>query len=156
MCLAGLAEMDLRIMLIFTEPYSAVNLRNVCKSIAKAKYLPGDPLGERFCQIAGDLGSYGSLRNHIAHSRWTKGQREGSIRPFGVDIRSGNPKFHGQGEGERDWTAEEITEQADNLFNLNRRIVQFMRDAGITAAMEANEAISSDATESDEGSSTSD
>ena len=46
-CLAGMAEMELRVMLILTEPYSAVNLRNVCKSMAKAKYLPGDPLEHR-------------------------------------------------------------------------------------------------------------
>ena len=155
-CLAGMAEMDLRVMLIFTEPYSAVNLRNVCKSVAKARYLPDDPLGLRFCQLAGDLGAYGPLRNQVGHSRWTMGQRPGSIRPFGVDIRSGSPKFHGQEVDERDWTADELADQGEGLYQLNRRIVQFMHDSGITAAMDAKEAANSDATEPGEGISTKD
>ena len=150
-CLAGMAEMDLRVMLIFTEPYSAVNLRNVCKSIAKAKYLPDDPLGPRFTQLAGDLGAFGPLRNHIAHSRWTRGQRQGSIRPFGVDIRSGAPKFHGLDPSERDWTSDELLTEADKLSLLNRRIVQFITDSGISEAMAENDAASSASTEADEG-----
>lgn len=142
-CLAGMAEMDLRIMLILTEPYSAVNLRAVCKSIAKAKYLPGDPLGARFTQLAGDLGAFGPLRNQIAHSRWTYGQRDGAIRPLGVDIRSGTPKFHGQNLDEKDWTADELLVKADELAALNTRIVQFLKDSGIESAMAANDAESS-------------
>ncbi len=149
-----MAEMDLHVMLILTEPYSALNLRNVCTSIAKAKYLPDDPLGTRFTHLAGDLGAFGKLRNQVAHSRWTLGQREGSIRTWGVNIRSGTPQFHGQEPDEKDWTANELFMEAKKLFGLNARIVQFMKDSGINAAMAAKEAESSAAMDSEAGSST--
>lgn len=116
-----------------------MDLRNVAKSIAKERFQQ-TPEIERFCQIVGDLGAFGALRNAIAHSRWTGGVRANSIKPMRVDIRSGSARFIGNNDEERDWTTDELTEEGRKLFNLNRRIVQFLKDTGIAADMERNDA----------------
>lgn len=153
--LAGMLRIDLVELLILTEPHSSMDLRNVAKSIAKERFKL-TPEVERFCQLVGDLGAFGALRNAVAHSRWTKGARQCSIKPFRVDIRSGSARFIGDDDEERDWTADELTEQGQKLFELNHRIVQFMKETGIAAAMERKDATISEAMDESGGSSTND
>ena len=153
--LAGMLEIDMFELLVLTEPYSSLDLRNVAKSIAKHRFDAGRER-DQFCQLVGDLGAFGPLRNNIAHSRWTKGERRGSIKPHRVDIRSGVVKFHGAEEGERDWTTKELQAEVLKLLLLNRRIVQFMQVTGIAASIFGNTSDSSDSSEESEGSSSSD
>ncbi len=151
--LAGMLEIDLAEFLILTEPHSSLDLRNVAKSIAKHRFKQ-TPEIEQFRQIVGDLGSFGALRNNIAHSRWSRGSRRNSIKPFRIDIRSGVAKFHGAEEEECDWTTGELIAEADKLIRLNRRITQLLVDTGIAARMAANDEARSDPIEASEGSST--
>lgn len=133
--LSDILRMDLGELLILTEPYSSQNLRNVAKSIIKQR-TPEGPLRDRFVGIIGRFGTFGRIRNHIAHSRWTAGKRTNSIRPFGIDIRSGSAKFLGIDPDEEDFTPDDLLRVAGDLLRLNQDIVQFLDDIGATARME--------------------
>lgn len=137
--LTGMLDIDLVELLILTEPASSFDLRNVAKSIAKQRCTKPKEL-ERFIQIVGDLGAFGPLRNAIGHSRWTKGKRRGSIKPLGIDIRSGSVRLVGKEPDERDWTAKELKAEGQKLRAINQRLVQFMRDNGIIEAMARKDA----------------
>jgi hypothetical protein len=125
-CVLGIELIDL---MILSEPYTSLNLRNVSKSIAKVRE-PITPEAERFLQIVGDFGAFGTLRNLIAHSRWREGHRAGSIRPSRLDIREGKARVYGLGEEEEDWTVADLWAEADKLVDLNRRIQAFLVDVG--------------------------
>ncbi|WP_069055334.1 hypothetical protein [Bosea sp. RAC05] len=153
--LAGLLDMDLREMLILSEPYSSMNLRTVAKSIVKERLGPGKE-ADQFIQLIGELGTFGPLRNAIAHQRWTKGARPGSIRPFHLDIRSGSALLKGQSDTEKDWTAAELAAEGDRARKLNASIVRYMQSSGIIDRMDRKHAARSSATESSDGSSTND
>lgn len=153
--LSDILQMDLGEMLILTEPYSSQNLRNVAKSIIKQRTSEG-PLRDRFVGIIGRFGTFGRIRNHIAHSRWTAGARPNSIRPFGIDIRSGTAKFLGIDTDEEDYTPEDLVKVAGDLLRLNQDIVQFLDDVGATARMEQKAASIRSEIDWREGSSTKD
>ena len=136
--LAGILETPLVEALVVTEPYSALNLKNVAKSAVKLSKLP-EKDQKAFVQIVGDWSSFGPLRNAIAHNRWQTGTREGSIAPFRVDIRSGSAKLIGAGD-DRDWTAAELASEAMRLHHLNERAKKFYAESGLAAVMEAKDA----------------
>lgn len=124
--LAAMLELTLTELLTLTEPASSFDLRNLAKSIAKLRVTDAKEI-ERFCHLVGELGTFGPLRNAIGHSRWTKGARRGSIKPFHMDIRSGTAKFRGTDPNERDWTAKELQVEADRLYNLNVQLIRYMK-----------------------------
>lgn len=132
--LAGILNALPHEIMILSEPYSSLGLRNVSKSIAKLR-LPQDHQ-EQFMQLIGEFGGYAQLRNHIAHNRWTRGTRIGSIRPVQMDIRSGKAKPKGYDPEEPDFTLEEIGLRANQLFELNSKIVEFMIGAGLSENIE--------------------
>jgi hypothetical protein len=150
--LSGMLEIEVTELLILTEPYSSLDLRNVAKSIAKSRFVQ-TPEILRFLQLVGDLGTFGALRNNIAHSRWTSGDRRGSIKPHKLDIRSGSVKFVGAEEDERDWTTKELEAEADRAFEMNRRITQFIRQTGIAPHILPKQVFSSEEIDASEGSS---
>lgn len=127
--LAGILETPLVEALIVTEPYSALNLKNVAKSATKLSKLDKDAQ-ETFIQIVGDWSAFASLRNSIAHRRWEGGKRTGSIRPVGIDIRSGKAKMVGDTE-DRDWLETELFAEADKLKALNERAKAFYFASGL-------------------------
>lgn len=134
LALAGVLNALPHEIMILTEPCSSQALRNVAKSIAKLR-LPASQQGN-FVQLIGDFAGHGSLRNQIAHNRWTRGTRPNSIRPVQMDIRSGKAKPKGYDPEESDYTLLEIGKRADELFSLNSRIVEFMNIAGLTKNIE--------------------
>ena len=144
--LAGILNINLGLVLILAEPYSAVNLRKVIKSVAKMHEWKSGRL-DQLMQIVGDLKVHGQLRNQIAHSRWTNGTRPNSIKPRNVDIRSESARFIGDDPEERDWTADEIQECAEQLIQLNARVVRFNHESGLTERIERNMQAASDAAE---------
>lgn len=117
---------------IIGEPYSSMALRNVAKSITKESSL-SDQQKEKFVHILGEFGGQSRLRNYIAHSRWRKGDREGSLKPVGFDIRSGKAKMIGHDKDEKDYTAAEIKQEADKLKKLAAALVYFHMDCGFTS-----------------------
>ena len=124
--------------LIITEPYSAATLKNVAKSLVKLSTLKMAHKTS-FVNIIGDWGTFSPLRNQIAHCRWQDGSRPDSVRPIGVDIRSGHAKWRVT-EGSRDWTLPELAKQAVDLAGINERTKTFHKTAGLTEIMERKDA----------------
>jgi hypothetical protein len=136
--LATLMGIELVDVMILTEPYSSLNLRNVAKSLAKVKEPINEPV-RVFLQIVGDFGAFGAIRNNIAHNRWTDGSRPNSVKPSRLDIREGKARVYGASHEERDWLLEELYQQSDALVDLNKRIIQFLVDNDKEAAAIARE-----------------
>jgi hypothetical protein len=131
-CLAGMLDINPKVAIILAAPYRAVDLRNVLKSVAKELDWPDEAL-EKFIQIVGDSKPAGNLRNHIAHSQWVPGTRPGSIKPIGLDIRNERARLFGHLEDERDWTAQEIEDEARKLEGLVQRMVEFSQQTDIVS-----------------------
>lgn len=145
MSIAGLVPVPLSVVMIMSEPYNALALRNVAKSLAK---LHDDPeLTESMVGLIGRLGSFSSLRNDIAHLRWTNGTRPGSVRPIRLDIRQGRPVHKGFGDDEPDFTIDDLAKKANALFQLYRDIRQFLLDSGLAVAIAKNNALQSASTD---------
>lgn len=136
LCLAGTLGLPPYNIMILTEPYSSLALRNVAKSIAKLDMPP--QFQEQFIQIVGDWGSQGKLRNYIAHNRWTRGTRPKSIRPVQMDIRSGKANFTGYEDGDPDYSLEDIQRAASTLVRIDERIRRFLKNTGLADAIERN------------------
>lgn len=136
--LAGILETPLVEALVVSEPYSAATLKNVANSAVKLSRLPEKAQTE-FTQIVGTWSSFAALRNAIAHNRWEKGERDGSIRAVRVDIRSGKAKLIGVGD-DKDWTAEELHAETVSLHNLNERAKKFYFETGIAEKIAAKDA----------------
>lgn len=135
--LSGILNAPLRLVLIMTEPYSALNLRQVLKAVAKEHEWPDKHL-ETLMQIVGDVKPISPLRNQIAHCRWTEGARPDAVKPRRVDIREERARYYGDDEDERDWTAAELDEQAEKLIAINLRLIQFLSDTGLQTVIERN------------------
>ena len=131
-CLSGMLDLPPNVVMILTEPYSALNLRNVVKALAKEYEFEGVK-AEELIQIIGDFKTHGALRNHIAHSRWTEGKRSDAIKPRTVDIRSERAVWRGSDPDEPDWTATEIEAAAAKLAAISYRTLKFMQAGGLTA-----------------------
>ncbi|MFN3726646.1 MAG: hypothetical protein ACK4SZ_10110 [Allosphingosinicella sp.] len=151
-CLAGILEVPLIESLIMCEPYSAAQLKNVAKSITKESRL-SDKDKETFCHIVGEWSGFSSLRNQIAHNRWSRGSRPGSIIPVGIDIRSGRAIWIVK-EDSRDWLAPELSEEADKIGKVNARLQRFHNETGIAEIIDRKDAERNSATDSSEGSDT--
>lgn len=135
--LSGILNAPLRLMLIMSEPYSSLNLRQVVKAVAKEHDWPDNQL-ETLMQIIGDVKPIAPLRNHIAHCRWTEGTRADTIKPRRIDIREERARYYGNDEEERDWTASEIEAEAQKLIDINLRLIQFLSDTGLKEVIERN------------------
>lgn len=140
--MSGILEIDLAHALIAFEPYSAINVKNVAKSLAKEKLKP--KLAETFCHIVGEWSAHNTLRNTIAHTRWTNGIRPGSIKPRNLSIKEGRAKFVGDGEDEADYTADDLEAAATKLHEINERLKMFLELSGLNRIIESKMADDND------------
>ena len=132
---SGVLEVHLDAALIAFQPYSATDLRNVAKSLSKERLKPKD--AEQFCCIIGDWFKFNTLRNVIAHSRWTDGQRPRSIKPRRLNIRQGKADWFGNKLDEEDFTAEELEARAEELHLINERTKKFLQTSGLADVIES-------------------
>lgn len=153
--MASIIEINVPDLFIIAEPLSSLSLRKVAKSLIKDRFAQTKGRDE-FLYIVGDFGTFGPLRNIIAHNLWVKGTRRGSIKPFGLDIRSESAKFIGSDDAEKDWTTKELFAEAGRLRDLHTRLRKYMRRYGLAASMPANAEASSREIDSSDGNSTSD
>jgi len=135
--LSDTLNIDIGVAIIISEPYGALDTRNVLKSLNKL-YARGGKLNEELSQIIGDLSTFGPLRNSIAHSQWCNGERPRSIKPMRLDIRSGKPVTSGSDPEEKDYTAEDLLEEASKLELLHERICKFLEDSGAKERIDEN------------------
>ncbi len=127
--ISGMLRLDIAHGLVVLQPSSATDLKNVTKSLAKMTLKP--KWAEQICCIVGDWSAHNGVRNLIAHSAWTGGDRPGSIKPRNLSIREGRAKFVGDGEDEASYTAMELEAIARSLALINRRTLQFLDDSGL-------------------------
>lgn len=132
--LSGVLKIRLADALVAFEPYGAVDLKNVAKSLAKESLEPS--LAQRLCCITGDWAAFNALRNIIAHSRWTEVDcPPGSIKPRGYSIREGRAKQIGMDPSETTYTAPELEAEAERLRVINDRLKKFLQETGLSTAI---------------------
>lgn len=134
MALTAVLEIDLGNGMIVFEPYSAVNLKNVAKSLAKERLKP--QWVESFCSIVGEWSGFSSIRNAIAHNRWTDGTQPGAIKPHTLNIREGKVRWIGNLEDEVEFTATDLEAKAHALNLINERLKLFLHVSGLAAIIE--------------------
>ena len=142
LCIGGICGLSIPEALVLTEPYSALALRNVAKTLSKRWDGP-EKYKMHFVQMLGEHGKFGPLRNAIGHSRWIEGDRRESIKPLAVDIRSGSLKVSGRHDGNRDWTSQELTDEAMKINRLNQKLGKFMKEVGFEETLKAKNRSSS-------------
>lgn len=134
--LAGILNTFLDAALISFQPYSALDLKNVAKSLSKERLRP--ELSDEFCHIVGAWAAYTGLRNVIAHSRWIEGIRSGSIKPRRLDIRADRARWIGNQLEEDDYTAPELEKIAFDLHRINERLKKFLHTSGVADVIDRN------------------
>jgi hypothetical protein len=117
------------VAVILCEPYTSHDLRNVVRSIQAAHDLPCG-MAERITGLAKQFENFGPLRNAISHNLWREGVRSNSIKPMGLSIRSGKPKYKGVDDAERDWTLPELEGEALGLNALHATQLKVLDDLG--------------------------
>ena len=122
--------------MLLSEPYSSRDLKNAGKAIVKQR----EPGNDKLLQLFGDLGAYTTLRNLIAHSRWTWGEAQGGIKPRRVDIRDDKLKLYGSAPNEQEWSEADLDEIVGKLGALNDRIVAYLveRDPSLKTLPQAS------------------
>lgn len=81
---------------------------------------------------------YSKLRNLIAHSIWTNGQRKDSIKPLGLVLRrDGPPKPIGHDHNEQDYTPEDLRKAANSLEETARTFSRFLESSGLESRVQA-------------------
>lgn len=135
--LAGMLDIRPTLILLLAEPYSGAKLREIVKTIAGEQSWPDGAL-DRLAEIVGRSRQHTTLRNHVAHSRWHKGVREGSIKPIGLKLKNDRAAYFGHLDDERDWTAEEIRACASQLRKLCAEILDFNDEFGLTERLANN------------------
>jgi len=134
-CLAGMIDIRPIHVLALAEPYTGPQLRQVVKSLAKSSHWPDGAL-EHLVELIGRSKAHKNLRNHIAHSRWTKGTREGSIKPMGMKINNEKIQTFGHKDEEEDWLPSEIMDAAEELRVFCGDLLAFNDKFGLTERLE--------------------
>ena len=73
------------------------------------------------------------LRNSVAHSIWKPGRRPNSIKPIGIVTRGGQARFVGVSDNEKDWTLEELWNNAHEIELLHAELDNFVERVGLAA-----------------------
>lgn len=133
--LSAVLDQSVVATMVLTEPYAARSLRNVAKAIAKLKMLPDHR--DEFLNLLGRYKQWSSLRNYIAHSRWTHGSMDGAIKPIYVEIRNDKPDTKGIDPSEKDFSIDDFKQAANDLLRLNNDIQAFMASSGISEKIAA-------------------
>lgn len=104
--------------------------RDTFRAMIKAKPLPTDQI-ERINWFLGQLHSKNKLRNAIAHYEWKDGQRYGAIKPLSLSVRDGVAKATGLDPSERDYTANELIDEANYLVKLHAEFMIYLSSVGL-------------------------
>lgn len=86
---------------------------------------------ERISWFMGELHKHNQLRNHIAHSRWTAGNRPKSIKPISLSIRGGTATMLGVNSEEKDYTDKEMINIAHELIRNRNQFATYLISNGL-------------------------
>jgi len=134
-CLAAMVDIRPVHVLALAEPYTGPQLRQVVKSLAKSSPWPDGAL-DRLVELIGRSKSHKSLRNYVAHSRWTDGVRDGAIKPIGMKINNEKIETFGHKDDEKDWLPNEIMKAAEDLRKFCGDLIAFNDEFGLTERLE--------------------
>lgn len=70
------------------------------------------------------------LRNNVAHNSWKPGRRPGSIKPMVLRTK-GAFLILGIEHNEKDWTAKELSAEADEILERGFLVGQFFAERGV-------------------------
>lgn len=117
---------------ILTAPYGSRDYRNVIKSLLnKPGSSQSDAEKSQMAQFFGEFQRLGRIRNHIAHSGWIAGEKLGTVKPIGIDIRDDKPKFVGADPNETEYSLEDIEQLAAASDNLHTDMTKYFIALGM-------------------------
>jgi hypothetical protein len=91
---------------------------------------------ERLRGYLGELQKHNDLRNNIAHAIWRDGARPGAIKPMRAITRGGKGEFIGHDNDERDYTALELADIADQLARNYNKFLDYLVEIGLAEIIE--------------------
>ena len=126
--LAVALETDPRVVFALTDRVASISLINKAKALCA--HILEEKERDSLIELAARLEAAGLLRNHIAHSQWAAGTREGSIRPSGIQVRSRGLDAKGFDDKEPDYTLSELNDAANEIYQLGSDIIAYLQARG--------------------------
>jgi hypothetical protein len=80
--------------------------------------------------LVSEFNGLNPLRNNIAHHSWTRGKRDGSVKPISISTRSGKLKFKGVNPEDDGYTLSELSAISDNLARIHEELRSLMASIG--------------------------
>ncbi len=90
--------------------------RNATRAVIDLSHVD-DAQKEKLKWFLGQVHKHNQLRNCIAHNIWAKGNRPGSIKPFGISVRSGAMKVTGMADDDDDFLKSDFEAIANEVIH---------------------------------------
>lgn len=85
---------------------------------------------EEFLDLIAAIHKKAPLRNNVAHSVWRAGRKDKTIKPFVLKMK-GKMFVLGTHHNEKDWTAEELHAEADDILLRLSNLHQYLVKEGL-------------------------
>jgi hypothetical protein len=113
------------------------DLKNLMKAVLTESNLTEAEMEEGL-KLVDRVNDKSVLRNNVAHTSWRRGRRPGSIKPLVIKAK-GKLLLLGAHHDEKDWTAEELNSEADEILDRAFAVGLFLRGHGVTLGAEGEE-----------------
>lgn len=127
--IAGLLGIGIEKSLFITTPMGFNQKRDLWRVLTDSADVPGH-LNEKMNDFIQRTEAIQGLRNHVAHSTWTKGARPDSIKPMQLKAR-GTVKILGLDEKERDYTAADLYSEYEKIRLIGQELEEFLVEQGL-------------------------
>jgi hypothetical protein len=88
-----------------------------------------EPRREKVVKLVEWISTKSRLRNHIAHSVWTRGRKKDTIKPLSVTVKQ-KLEVLGIDHNEKEWTAKELEIEAVEISQLHDELKTFLMEGG--------------------------
>ena len=89
-----------------------------------------DDQKKHFKKLVENIGQKSALRNNVAHCVWRQGRKEGTIKPFVIKTKA-RLLLLGSDADEKEWTADELHSEADEILERASAFKKFLVDYGM-------------------------
>lgn len=122
-------RLDTAVAALMFSAYGYDQTKNLLKATISESGLPESErkLGISLIDKVNDKAA---LRNNIAHCSWKPGQKPGTLRPMVMKTR-GSVFILGIEHNEKEWAADELHAEADEILARVLRVAQFFTDRGL-------------------------
>lgn len=148
-CTGGMLDLTSYHAMAIAAPYQAYSVASVAKALAPECLTT--ERSKQFIVLVNRWFDYTALRTAVAHHRWHEGSRPKSIRPTFYEVKTGQLELKGFAEKERDYTARELLEIANKLYDLNVEVITFLKESGLDSIIRRNDAASMGKSDSSDG-----